>query len=244
MYHTTGLLQDQILDLCSRAHSTPQKCRRNVATILGLTAPVVGTLTYLRRNRAKQNAETYDSRNPPSREPSRTHPDPQEHAHELSTPTTRSANPVHFVDGSLLPCWFMAGTPGAVLRQTQDHRPTRPTRLRLDGSLAWISDRSTDHAMTLVLKESGVLISMTRACGSATKATIGNEMLRRSEPAHEHFLDWEKDSNTQINKFGTSSNQTIANFKTWDRAYDYRRPLKSFPETISAVVLCTFYKRL
>ena len=36
--------------------------------------------------------------------------------------------------------------------------------------------------------------------------------------------------------------QVIANFKTWRIMHtDYRRPLETFPETISAVVALHFY---
>jgi hypothetical protein len=63
------------------------------------------------------------------------------------------------------------------------------------------------------------------------------------KPAHRALLDWEKEFNTQINKVRYVIEQTIANFKTWRIVHtDYRRPLKSFQETISTAVSLHFYK--
>jgi hypothetical protein len=55
-------------------------------------------------------------------------------------------------------------------------------------------------------------------------------------------LDWQKEFNTQINKIRYIIEQAIANFKTWRIMHtDYRRPLTTFPETISAAVALHFY---
>ena len=55
MYHTTGFSKDQILDLCSRAHShTAEMQTQPWPPILGLYRAVVVTLTYLRRNESIQ----------------------------------------------------------------------------------------------------------------------------------------------------------------------------------------------
>ena len=55
-------------------------------------------------------------------------------------------------------------------------------------------------------------------------------------------LDWQKEFNTQINKIRYIIEQAIANFKTWRIMYtDYRRPLTTFPETISAAVAPALY---
>jgi hypothetical protein len=63
------------------------------------------------------------------------------------------------------------------------------------------------------------------------------------KPPHRELLDWEKEYNTQINRVRYVIEQTIANFKTWRVLHtDYRRPLKSFDETISTVVALHFYK--
>ncbi len=83
----------------------------------------------------------------------------------------------------------------------------------------------------------------TRATGSAIKDNIGNNMLTPiRKPEGGELLDWQKEFNKQINKIRYVIEQVIANFKTWRIMHtDYRRPLATFPETISAVVALHFY---
>ena len=55
------------------------------------------------------------------------------------------------------------------------------------------------------------------------------------------LLDWRKEFNTQTNTLRCIIEQVIANFKTKRiMRTDYRRPLATFPETISAVVALHF----
>jgi DDE superfamily endonuclease len=63
------------------------------------------------------------------------------------------------------------------------------------------------------------------------------------KPAHRDSLDWEKQFTTQINKIRYVIERTIANFKTWRITHtDYRRPLKTFAETISTVIALHFFR--
>ncbi len=65
--------------------------------------------------------------------------------------------------------------------------------------------------------------------------------IKKSE--HRTLSDWEKEYNTQINKVRYVIEQTIAHFKTRRILHtDYRRPLKSFRETITTVISLHFYK--
>jgi hypothetical protein len=62
------------------------------------------------------------------------------------------------------------------------------------------------------------------------------------KPAHRELLDWEKEFNTQIHKIRYVIVRTIANFKTWRIMHtDYRRPIATFPTTISVVIGLHFY---
>jgi Helix-turn-helix of DDE superfamily endonuclease/DDE superfamily endonuclease len=62
------------------------------------------------------------------------------------------------------------------------------------------------------------------------------------KPEGGDLLDWQKEFNKQINKIRYVIEQVIANFKTWRIMHtDYRRPLATFPETISVVVALHFY---
>ena len=74
-------------------------------------------------------------------------------------------------------------------------------------------------------------------------ATPGQtHLLQRGTPVDRELLDWEKEFNTGVNKIRYVIERVIANFKTWRIMHtDYRRPLDTFKETISAVVALQFY---
>ena len=63
------------------------------------------------------------------------------------------------------------------------------------------------------------------------------------KPPHRELLGWEKEFNAAINKIRWRIEQTIANLKTWRILHtDYRRPLTTFTDTISAVIGLQFYR--
>jgi DDE superfamily endonuclease len=79
--------------------------------------------------------------------------------------------------------------------------------------------------------------------GWETVGYVGHDMdTPIKKPVHRDLLDWEKEFNRQINKIRFLIERAIANFKTWRILHtDYRRPLSTFNETISAVVALHFY---
>lgn len=115
----------------------------------------------------------------------------------------------------------------------------------LTGRLAWISDAIDGHHHdTYCLRESGVLLGVNPENWMGDKGYIGNDMLTpKKKPAHRDLLDWEKEFNKEVNKIRYVIEQTIANFKTWRILHaDYRRPVNTFPQTISTVIALHFYK--
>ena len=63
------------------------------------------------------------------------------------------------------------------------------------------------------------------------------------KPAGGELLGWQKEFNKQVNKIRWVIGQVIANFKTWRIMHtDYRRPVETFDETISAVIGLHFYR--
>jgi hypothetical protein len=111
--------------------------------------------------------------------------------------------------------------------------------------LTWISDAiDGSRHDTFAIKDSGALVTMDPTTWIGDKGYAGNDMITPiKKPAHRGLLDWEKEFNKQVNKVRYVIEQVIANFKTWRILHtDYRRPLKSFRETISAVVALHFYK--
>jgi hypothetical protein len=97
--------------------------------------------------------------------------------------------------------------------------------------------------ITIALENPECSSRPTRATGSAIKDTSATTCSRPSgKPEGGELLDLAERVHKQINKIRYVIEQVIANFKTWRIMHtDYRRPLATFPETISAVVALHFY---
>jgi hypothetical protein len=213
-----------------------------------LFTAVVVTLTYLRRNRVQiELAETYGVSQPTiSRAVASLTPVlGRVLADYVPVAEDLDERSQYIVDGTLLPCWSWAGHRELYSGKHKTTGLNVQVACRLDGTLAWISD-TVDGCRhdSFALNESGVLITMHPIDWIGDKGYVGNGMLTPiKKPTHRELLDWEKEFNTQINKIRYVIEQTIANFKTWRVLHtDYRRPLKTFTETITSVVALHFYK--
>lgn len=251
MYHTTGFASDEIDELCAHVRAVNEAAAESKKVtwppILGLYKSVVVALTYLRRNRVQ--AEIGESLGVSQSTISR--------AVTALTPLLGTALapyvPVaedlqpdahYIVDGTLLPCWSWAGHPELYSGKHKTTGLNVQVACTLSGDLAWISDpidgsRHDSYCLT----ESGVLASEP-GNWMGDKGYVGNDMLTPiKKPAHRELLDWEKEFNKQINKVRYVIEQVIANFKTWRIMHtDYRRPLRTFSQTISTVIALHFYK--
>jgi DDE superfamily endonuclease/Helix-turn-helix of DDE superfamily endonuclease len=249
MYHTTGFTNAQIADLCVLLHDAQRSSgKRPWPPILGLFTSVVVTLTYLRRNRVQAElAECYGVSQPTiSRAVTAMTP--------LLGAVVAEYAPVaedlderrqHIVDGSLLPCCSWAGHRELSSGQHTTTGLSVQVARRLDGSSAWISDAiDGSRHDAFALQDSGVLVTMDPADWIGDKGYVGNDMITPiTKPAHRGLLDREKEFNKQVNRVRYVIEQVIANVKTWRILHtDYRRPLKSFRETISSVIALHFYK--
>ena len=72
----------------------------------------------------------------------------------------------------------------------------------------------------------------------------GNDMITPfKKPADGKLPEWQKEFNTQVNKIRWIIGQVISHFKNWRiMDTDYRRPIDTFAETISAVIGLHFYR--
>lgn len=249
MYHTTGFFRDQITDLCALVNEEASKReKREWPPILGLYKSVVITLTYLRRNRVQvELAETYQVSRPTiSRAVTAITPllcwalaEYVPTAEDLDERTS------YIVDGTLLPCWSWACRPSLYSGKHKTTGMNVQVACTLTGHLAWISD-PVDGARhdTHCLRMSDVLSGLDPGDWVGDKGYIGNGMITPiRKPAHRELLEWEKEFNKQINQIRYVIEQVIANLKTWRILHtDYRRPLRTFTEAISAVVSLHFYK--
>lgn len=114
----------------------------------------------------------------------------------------------------------------------------------ISGCLAWISDPiSGSQHDNHCLGESSALFSLNPRNWINDKGYVGNNMIAPiKKPEDGGLLNWQKEFHRQVNKIRHVVEQIIVNFKTRRILHtDYRRPLATFPETISAVISLHFY---
>ena len=216
--------------------------------ILGLFRSVTVALTYMRRNRVQDElAETFGvSQSTISRAVTWLTPLLGSVLGDyVPTPEDLDDQTQYVVDGTLLPCWSWASHPGLYSGKHKTTGMNVQVACTLSGQLAWISDaiEGSRHD-THCLKESDVLITLDPTEWIGDKGYVGNDMLTPiKKPERRDLLDWEKEFNRQVNKIRYVIEQVIAHFKNWRILHtDYRRPLKTFTQTISTVVALHFYQ--
>jgi DDE superfamily endonuclease/Helix-turn-helix of DDE superfamily endonuclease len=249
MYHTTGFTKDQIVDLCALVRPASNESASNVwPPILELYKSVVVALTYLRRNRVQvELAETFEVSQPTiSRAITSLTPLLGQLLADY-VPVAEDLDERHqyIVDGTLLPCWSWAGHRELYSGKHKTTGKTVQVACLLGGTLAWISDAiDGSRHDSYAIRQSGALDTFGPNTWIGDKGYVGLDMLTPiKKPAHRKLLDWEKEFNTQVNKIRYVIEQTIANLKTWRILHtDYRRPLKTFTETIDSVIALHFYK--
>lgn len=215
--------------------------------ILGLFKSMVVTLTYLRRNRVQAEiGEAFGmSQSTISRAITAITP-LLDKALRLFVPTADELDDTtqYVVDGTLLPCWSWASHPQLYSGKHKTTGMNVQVVATFGGRLTWISDpidgsRHDNHC----LAEAAVLTGMDAGNWMGDKGYVGNNMITPiKKPPHRDLLHWEKEFNTQVNKIRWIIEQVIAHLKTWRIFHtDYRRPIDTFPTTISAVVALHFW---
>jgi hypothetical protein len=249
VYHTTGFSKDEITELCALVHASGLRSGRDgYPPILGLFTSVVVTLTYLPRNHVQQElAEYYGvSQSTVSRAITAVTP---VLARTLGafTPTAEELprDEQLIVDGTLVSCWSWDNH--TELYSGKHHTTGLNLQVVCDltGRLRWISDpvEGCRHD-SAALRGSGVLSGIDPHNWIGDKGYIGLGMITAiRKPSHRDLLDWEKEFNTAINKIRWRIEQVIANLKTWRVLHtDYRRPLATLTDSISAVIGLQFYR--
>jgi len=249
MYHTTGITKAQVAELCARIEAGGIKPgMRPWPPILGLRNALTVTLTYLRRNRVQEEiAEDYGVSQPTiSRAVSAITPLLVRVLMDyIPTADRLSGGKQYVVDGTLLPCWSWASRKDLY---SGKHKKTGMNVLvacTLEGRLSWISDPvpGSRHD-NYIVGDSSVLDGVDPLDYIGDKGFVGNGMITPfKKPAGGELLDWQKKFNSQVNKIRYIIEQAIANFKTWRIMHtDYRRPIETFTETITAVTCLEFYR--
>jgi len=249
VYHTTGFSRDEIVDLCAMIHQLfPRDEDRSWPPILGLFRSVVVTLTYLRRNHVQAELAEYHGVSQPTISRAVTTLTPA--LAELLidwVPVAEDLDPdrQYIVDGSLLPCWSWRNHPELFSGKHATTGFNVQVACDLSGHLVWVSDPVDGRRHDAkALEISAVLDTLDPANWIGDKGYIGKGMLTPfRKPPKGKLLDWQIEFNTAVNQIRYRIEQAIANLKTWRIIHiDYRRPLKTFATTISAVIGLEFYR--
>jgi hypothetical protein len=249
VHHTTGLSRNEILDLSIRINAEEREPGvANWPQILGLFKSVAVALTYMRTNLTQaQIGEFYGVSQPTiSRAVSVITP-LITLATEVFVPTAEDldSETQYIIDGTLLPCWSWKGCRELYSGKHKTTGLNIQVACTIYGKLAWVSDPITgNHHDNYCLGESDVLDGMNTKNWMGDKGYVGNDMITPfKKPAGGELLDWQKEFNAQVNKIRWRIEQVISHLKNWAIfRTDYRRPLKTFSETISAVIGLQFYK--
>jgi DDE superfamily endonuclease len=149
------------------------------------------------------------------------------------------------LDGTLLPCWSWDGHQELYSGKHKTTGMNVQVACTIYGKLAWISDpvNGSRHD-NYCQEESGVLVTMNPKNWIGDKGYIGNNMITPfRKPAGGELLTWQNEYNSEVNKIRWMIEQVISHFKNWTIMHtDYRRPLKTFETTISAVIGLHFYR--
>jgi DDE superfamily endonuclease/Helix-turn-helix of DDE superfamily endonuclease len=248
MYHTTGFPREKITDMCAQIHAQTSKAKKPWSPKLGLFKSVVVALTYMRRNRVQvELAETYNVSQPTISRVIKNMTPVLGAIYVEYVPTADDLDDREqcIVDGTLLPCWSWADHPELYSAKHKTTGMNVQVACTLSGELAWISDAiDGSRHDKYCIDESGVLVGFDPDKWIGDKGYVGTGMLTPfKKPANGNLLDWQKEYNKQINRIRYVIEQVIANFKTWRIMHtDYRRPLRTFKETISTVIALHFYK--
>lgn len=250
MYHTTGFSKDDITTLCALIieHFPLPARRTGRKPALGLFNAVKVTLCYLRRNRVQQElAETFEvSQSTISRTIARYVPIVCQVLANC-VPTVEDLDPQAqlIIDGTLLPCWSWATHPELFSGKHHTTGLNVQVACTLSGDLAWVSDPAPGRTHdTKAIRDSGLLDIKDPPAHLGDKGYIGLNMITpiRKPPGGE-LHDSLKEYNTQVNSIRSQIERAIANLKTWRILHtDYRRPLQTFTETITAVISLEFYR--
>lgn len=249
MYHTTGFSKDEIVTLCAAITERFGRGKEvGRKPVLGLFKSVVVTLSYLRRNHVQQElAELHGgSQSTISRTIAKYTPILGELLKEW-VPTVEDLDPGEqlIIDGTLLPCWSWADLPEL---WSGKHRTTGmnvQVACTLSGQLAWVSDPTPGKTHdSNALRASGILDDEAHPDHLGDKGYIGLGMITPvRKPAGGDLHESLERFNTQVNSIRYQIERSIANLKTWRILHtDYRRPLRTFAETISTVIALEFYR--
>ncbi|MCR2053846.1 transposase [Actinomyces bowdenii] len=151
---------------------------------------------------------------------------------------------VYIIDGTLLPCWSWKDQPALFSGKHKRTGLNLQVLVGPTGRLLWASDPlpgATHDAKAITA--SGVLEGLDLACCIGDKGYVGTGItVPYKKPPNGELTKAQKQSNKSLNNIRYVVERTIAHIKSWKiLAHDYRRPLDTFKETITATLALYTY---
>ena len=151
---------------------------------------------------------------------------------------------MHIIDGTLLPCWSWKDRTDLWSGKHKRAGLSLQVLVSPAGRLRWASDPlpGATHD-TKAITTSGLLEEIDPSCCIADKGYIGTGVLTPcKKPPSSELTKAQKQANKSLNEIRYVVERTIAHIKSWKiLAHDYRHPLHTFKETITATLALYAY---
>lgn len=256
MKHTTGLSREQFDDIASAVHRAHPELAiaprsRKGRPPLGFFRRVHLTIAYLRTNTTQAFlAEVFATSQSTVSRVIDAFTRAVGHVLSALVPTGDDLHPDRqlIIDGTLLPCWSWRSrrdlysgkhrTTGLNVQVAADHH----------GALVYVSDpvpgRTHDSA---ALRATHILETIPAGAdfsyiGDLGYLGLGMLTPTRTPPGGE-LTEQQKNVNKDLGRVRAAVEHAIAHLKTWRILHtDYRRPIDTFADTITAVIGLQFYR--
>jgi len=251
MYYTTGLnetLFDYLLEQITLIDPRPQRSTgRPQALSLALKLEI--TLTYLRQNRVQcELAEAYGVHQTTISDVIITYTPLVATALQDYIPTADNLHDTDqlVIDGTLVPCWSWKTHREDYSGKHKTTGLNLQVASTIGGQMAWISDPTPGATHdTTALRQSGLLDTPDPVGHIGDKGFQGLGMITpvKKKPSWDHIPQDIREFNTEVSRIRSVVERKIAHLKDWKiLKTDYRRPHRTHPETITAVIGLVFLK--
>lgn len=253
MNASTKLDRRQLQDLCTALHEHGELPKAG-SRVLGLYQRVKLTVMALRHNLTQQVlAESFDISQSTACRIISAYTSLIADALGHGVPAVEDLDPTQtlIIDGTVLECWDWKDTAGLFSGKYRTTGLNVQVACTLSGAIAWVSDplpASVHDAAAL--RASGLLDVPPEDLpgGQAPPTHIGDKgyvglgmitPIKKQPGLPLHEAD--KAFNTTVNRIRYMVERAIANLKTWRTLHTgYRRPIQTFPTTITAILALTF----
>ena len=239
----------EVVGLCGTIHASGRLPAFGVR-VLGLFLCVCLTLTYLRHNLPQELlTELYGVSQAPVSRVISTYTPLIAACLNGNVPTVENLDPTVqlIINGTLLQCWPWKDHPELYSDKYQTMGLNVQVACTLSETLAWVSAHPQDGRVhnAQALRRRGLLDVLATDLPNGTsprhigdKGYIGLGMITsKRNPAKLPLHPDDKAYSTTVNQVRYKIGKVIANIKTWRVLHtDYRRPLQTFPETITAIL--------